>query len=168
MVQAAANAGLDFAAASPRDRHWWLKLRWVLDRTEDLSSQQVFEMQHAQHVGVIDHRMDKAAFDHHWSGANKLLRDTYKLCFPWVREAEAPKDTRNKDVDALMNVWKQKYGDINDPKVRARFKSIAEAMRKRALEGQKGNFSESRTLSQQLKQVAEIRKLQARNKRRGR
>ncbi len=170
MVQAAANAGLDFATANPRSRHWWLKLRWILDRTEDLSSTQIYKMQHAQHVGILDHRMAKEAFEHHWNGANKLIRDSYRIYYPWLQDSkettqgQPEKTQRDKEVDALMDSWKKQFGDPSDPKVHARFKSIAEAMRKRALEGQKDNFSSSRSLSSQLKQVADIRKKQAKKR----
>lgn len=170
MVQAAAQKGLDFATANPRSRQWWLKVRWILDLTEDRNSQQIFKMQHEQHVGILDHHMDKTAFEHHWGGANKLLRDTYKVYFPWVKEVADAKSPRDKSNDDLMATWRKLYGDPNDPKVRAKFKSIAEAMRRKSAEGQTTNFSDTRTLSQRLRKVAEIRRNQQQQtqRRRGR
>lgn len=156
MVQAAAMSGMDFSETEPRNRHWWLKVRWILDRIEDLNTEKIFQMQHAQHACVLDYDLDKSAFDGHWNAANQLLRNMYLLHFPWTKDETTNK--RRSEYDDLMALWKAKFGDPADPKVQARFKKVAEALRRKTDEASKGMFQEQQKLRKMVKHIVGSRR----------
>jgi hypothetical protein len=156
MVQAAARSGFDFAAADPRSRYWWLKLRWVLDRLEDLNIEKVWQMQHAQHMSVLNYELDQQTFNGHWDRANQLLRDIYQVNFPWMKQAG--EQGKQRDVNAMMERWKQKFGDPNDPQVQAYYKKVADAMRRKAKDAQKNMFKDQNKLRNMATQVVKSRR----------
>lgn len=125
MVQAAVTGAVDFSTAALLDRHWWLKLRWILDRFEDVQAIDVFKLQHAQHMAVVEYGLEKQTFETHWKGGNDLIQRIYAVNFPWAAKTTQP---GGKDYDDLLTKWKEKFGDIKDPKVREKFNRIARAM----------------------------------------
>lgn len=151
MVQAAANSGLDFSAANPRCRRWWTKARWILDRLEDLNTLTLYDMQHRQHVSVLDYNLDKQAFDSHWKSANDILNNVFAINFPWSKDAS--KNKSQNDRDALLAQWKKKYGDPKDPKVQEYFLKVANAWRAKGEEAKKNMFSGQRKFNEQIKKV---------------
>jgi hypothetical protein len=150
MVQAATAGAIDFNRAEILDRHWWLKLRWTLDRLGDEHTIDVRKLQHAQHISVLDYTLDRRIFDMHWDGGNNAINDIFRLHFPWV-DVQA-RDGRN--YDSLVDQWRAKYGDMNDPEVRKKFNAMIDKVRqhmrkKRALAA----THKSKTHDEKLRQL---------------
>lgn len=153
MVQAAAIRGIDYAEANPRNRYWWLKVRWIVDRLEDLNTEKVFMMQHAQHAAVLDYKLE-GIFDKHWDDANRVMTGVYELNFPWDRNANDK--ARKSAQEKLMEQWRAKYGDPNDPKVQAHFKKVADAWRKHSASSSEG-FEEQKSLRHMVNTIVKGR-----------
>jgi hypothetical protein len=165
MVQAAAMSGLDFTAAIPRSRHWWLKVRWILDRLEDVNTLALYRMQHKQHVAVTSYALEQAAFNTHWDAANDLIHKTFVANFPWAKDEH--KKQRQRDIDGLMSEWKRRFGDPNDPAVQSRFLKVAQAWRRQAEAAKKNQFADQRKLQTTLKKIMADRRTDAAKKARG-
>ncbi len=161
MVQAAAAGAIDFDTADILSRHWWLKLRWTLDRLEDTNSIDVYALQHAHHASVLDYDMPKEAFDKHWTSANDIIKSIHALQFPW---AESVQKNKNQQKTAEMfDKWREKFGDIKDPKVKEHYDTIA-AKIKDALEKRR-NQPKPESQNDKLKKVLERRKKKAQKRR---
>jgi hypothetical protein len=150
MVQAAAANGLDFKAADPRNRNWWLKLKWITDQLEDFNAEKVYALQHSQHTRIISYETRQEAFDKHWKAANEILQNIYSINFPWAKDAN--KKRQEAENNDLMSRWKKRYGDIKDPAVREKYKKIAQAMRRHAELGKKDNFKSQRSFKKALRE----------------
>lgn len=125
---------MDFAAADLRSRHWWMKARWILDRVESDNTEKMLRIKHAQNLSVLDYKLEQQAFNAHWDESNKLISATYHLNFPWAKAHED--NTRQTQIAKLMEEWKRRFGDPDDPAVKDRYKRVAEAMRKRGDEAE--------------------------------
>jgi len=124
MVRASVAKAIDFHTADLTDYKWWLKLRWVLNRLEDENTIDVFRLQHAQHASVLSYDLSKETFDSHWDAANTIIKNVFALYFPWAEESK--KDAQKKTHYDLIQVWKERYGDINDPAVKEKYDKLAE------------------------------------------
>jgi hypothetical protein len=157
MVQAAARSGIDFRTVDFLGRHDWLRLNWILDQLEDESTAEIARAKHQQNVGVLPaYVKNEQGFKQHWDAANDGLKELYRLFFPWVKE-EDQGDKRRSEYEALMEQWRKIWGDSKDPKNQARFKRIADAIRRRGEESAKSQFSDSRKLSERLRRMRDRR-----------
>jgi hypothetical protein len=156
MIQAAVSSAIDFTAADPRSRTWWLKVRWILDRIEDLNVEKVYQMQHAQNTSVLDYSLQQETFNGHWKASNQLLHEVYGLNFPWAKGKDG--DKKQTEINNLMEQWKAKYGDPADPAVLAKYKKIADAWRKSGQESTQHMFQEQNQLRGMLNKVVKSRR----------
>jgi hypothetical protein len=157
MVQAAARAGLDFSAAATRDRYWWMKARWILDQLENEHSIDLYKLQHAQHVAVLDYSLpSQQTFDTHWNGANKSLTQIFALKFPWLGDA----DTKGRDsaIDGMLAQWRAKYGDMKDPAVRKKYTDLAKRWRGQTGKAKANQFKDHKKMAVMLDKLNEKHK----------
>lgn len=126
MVQAAVEGAIDFSTADLLARNWWTKLVWIVNAVEKRNSLTILTRQHAQHIAVLDYQnftLDKNLFEKHWKDANDVMTNMFNLLHPWEsKKTESPKD-KYKDI---FEQWKNKYGDIKDPAVKAKFDQLAD------------------------------------------
>lgn len=151
MVQAASRSGLSFHDAALRDRYWWLKVRWLLDQLETENMLEVYKMQHAQHLSVLDYSLAKPTFDNHWKGGNDILKKAFVTRFPW-HDKHSAKD-RDSEISGLMSAWKAKYGDMRDPAVYKKYAGIAKAIRERGEKAKANQFKDQGKLGRMVQHM---------------
>lgn len=127
IVQAAARGIVDFSKYKPFDRHWWLRLSWLLNELESDNLRQILTVQHQQHCGALEYTAGRQAFDHHWQTSAKLLNQIIGLYFPW--EAKDQHLTKQEEYVSLRQQWINAFGDPADPETKAKIKRTCEFLR---------------------------------------
>lgn len=122
MRQAALEGRFDFRAADFFDRWWWRRLHWVLEGLEDENANRVEALRQNLHAGAITYGVGQDVFDCHWNQAQELNRRIYNRLFPWARQAQH--NARRE----LHQMWKQVWGNPDDPEVQAQIQATADAL----------------------------------------
>ncbi len=156
MVQAAADGRIDFEAADFRDRRWWIRTRWQLDRMEDENVLKVVNLQHEQNLAVLSGGAVEQTFEHHWKSANENVTSVYELYFPWLINEKEKR--RTSEAEKLRQMWIDAYGDPKDPKVKAKLEDAARLMRAKRAKSSERNFSDSKKMARILRQANKDRK----------
>lgn len=128
MVQASASKAIDFSAAETRDRRWWLKLSWILDRLEETNIVELLKLQHAQNIALLDYKTSQEALDKHWKTANQLITEINTLNFPWYDTKVA----KQNNYDAFIDDWEKTFGSRKDPKTQEMIRRSVEALKKKS------------------------------------
>lgn len=129
--QAAFEGVVDFSKARPSDRDWWMRLRWLLDELEKENLRRVQELQLKLNFAVLDYNTDpEKQFDYHWNRSNEFITKIYNGLFPWEAKKFVPaaRNAVNNEYKSLVNEWKRRFGDPNDPKVAAGINSLYERL----------------------------------------
>lgn len=158
MIQAAVDGVIDYSTANLLDRRWWVKLRWLLDRYEAKQTCEVLKLQHNQHLSVLAYDLKQETFDHHWKGANNITKSIFEMTFPWSSKVTKPEA---KIDDALLATWKERFGDIKDPKVKQYYAKQVQMMKELA-SNRKVAKSPIEISRENLRKVAEARKAKRR------
>jgi hypothetical protein len=110
MIQAAARGVVDFSEADLLDRHWWIRLWWLLDQVERDNLIQIRRMQHAHNCALLDYNLDDKTFNLHWDQAIKALNTVWDLTFPWAKT-----EPEGSATDRLRQAWIERWGDPDSP-----------------------------------------------------
>jgi hypothetical protein len=117
IIQAAAK-GMIPMPADLRDRDWWTRLGWILDRIEADNVSRLLALRIPQRLKLVELMRDAKSpqLTDLWDSVDKIYDQLFKNYFPWTTTLtdQAPRDT-----------WSAAFGDPNDPEVQ---KSIDEAV----------------------------------------
>jgi hypothetical protein len=120
---------VDFRAARPLDRDWWMAVAWALAWLEQRLYCETAELKYQLHVGLLDYRLTERAFDHHWDQAQALQQLIHNAKLPWLKiEAGVSKTA----IASMEQTWKAIFGDPADPEVARKIEETAAALRGRA------------------------------------
>lgn len=121
IIQAAVKGVIDFSKANTSDRLWWHKLKWILNGIENENINKIQELKFHLNASVLSYKDEEKQFEHHWEKANEHITYLYNGLFTWNKQAIEKKNVQ-KMHEALVNEWKRRFGDPNDPKVAAAIK----------------------------------------------
>ncbi len=131
IIQAARTGAIDFGRAKLLDRHWWLKLKFILNNLETDSLFRILKARQDQHLAaILTPNISQSSFDTHWSSANDAIGKMTESLFPWMGDMSS-KAVKNRNIQMMADAWKQRWGDPKDPKVKANIDAtVAEMYRK--------------------------------------
>ena len=152
MIQAAAVQGIDFTAAEPRNRWWWIRTGWLLDQLEFKNVEKLYILQHQQTISVLSQKLEADAFKQQWEAANNILQHVWAINFPWSKDAKD--DYKKREYERMMEKWKEKFGDPKDPAVQARFAKVATQWKAKSEEAKKNMFAKQKKEKDHLRNAA--------------
>jgi hypothetical protein len=116
---------VDFREAKLLDRHWWLRLKMLIEEIESQECKNFIEMQNIRHSSALNYLAGKQAFDHHWKQLTELGKQWTALSFPWLNK------TDNTSHSELMKRWKRahKITDLNSPEAQAKINALADDLK---------------------------------------
>lgn len=125
MVTAALSGVVDFRAADPLDRRWWLRLRLALDHIEALNLARQHRLYFDYDLAILSRDdLTEASSKQFTADAEKKLFALVNLWRPW--DKHDPAQSQAAQVDELGKAWAREFGDQNSPEVQ---RAIAETVR---------------------------------------
>lgn len=98
MVRAAVSGAINYAGADPRDRHWRLKHRLLLDEVERREDYELLTIAHRHWLALLSHgNLTEESFKAVKKHANEVMGVIQKTTFPWL-EAKKAEDGAQKDT----------------------------------------------------------------------
>lgn len=110
MVRAAVTGAIDYSRADPRDRHWRIKHRLVLEELQRADDQKLLEYTHAHWCAYVSHGgLKETSFKTAKEAALRTLRGLQNVISPWTvkPENEGENSTIDSETSKLVKVYKQ-------------------------------------------------------------
>jgi hypothetical protein len=125
MVQAAALGVIDFTKSDPRNKAWWFRLRLILDQLEDFNLARQHRLYYDYDLAVLGRPdLTEDGYKKFTKDATHRLYDIINVYRAW--DPIDPATTQANEVSKADELWKQSWGDRNDPKIKA---AIADTVR---------------------------------------
>ncbi len=127
MCQAAAEGAVDFSRADPRNPHWWMKLRIVLDQVEARNLIEVTKLNHATTAALLSRGdLTEDSINKLRDNAERLVTRVKKERFPWVQFDDQA--VTQQVVERMSRMWAETWGDPDDPATRAKIDATVAMM----------------------------------------
>lgn len=127
----AADGFVDFSKAELLDRRWKLKLLWMCKAYQAKKQSETLNLRLNQTVSALSHASSDL-FKSMWERSDSIIATMTELAMPWLDRDITPKKDYNEYSD-LIEAYKIRFGDMNDPVWRKKVEEAVVAMKKQRL-----------------------------------
>ena len=130
-VAAASSGRLDYSTADFRDRAFLVKEQLFLN---ELLKERIIEIDKADAlisaVKTLDIRLDDTTHERLTNNLVNASAEFFNTLVPWRTEKKDKVSPENKAVE-MADMWKQIWGDPNDPEVKAKIDSSIKVLQRK-------------------------------------
>lgn len=127
MVRAAASGAIDFSRADPWDKWWWRKTYWILGELARQNNALMHTARHRYWCAMLTRsNLQPSAMEHVHQSCEETLNKIQRTLYPWQA---AETGERQSTANALETMWRDTFGDPNDPAVQAEIEKGLAVMR---------------------------------------
>jgi len=118
-VRAAVRGIVDFTEARLLDTVWWQRCRILLEEMNREDRRRVLENAFNYHRSLVGNSgLTEESFRNEQNTADSIYEELLRMYQPWRKIENTPTKPPTNDIQELFEIYKQAFGDPNDPVAR--------------------------------------------------